>query len=197
MAFTIGQIVELLDARWLRTPLQNGDRGTITGLVPPRVTVLWDRIDRETFMTENRLRIYVPRVTQRVSSVNVLLALQTVLREEQPHAITELRRDLAEARGVMIAMMAQVAGLSHRYDALRLEHSDLLNLRDSVVDSLTLGYDALTVVLNSDAGTAPPSGALQSAAIVMNAAITELRDDNVVSDADDGTDEDIDDDTDE
>ena len=110
MAFTIGQLVELLDARWLRTPLQNGDRGTITGVVPPRVTVLWHRIDRETPMTEDRLNIYAPPV----SSFNVLLALQTVLREEQPHAITELRRDLAEALGTIAALRAQAAGISRR-----------------------------------------------------------------------------------
>ena len=58
-------------------------------------------------MTRDRLRIYV----QRVSSVNVLLALQTVLREEQPHAITELRRDLAEARGTLSAARGTITGL--------------------------------------------------------------------------------------
>ena len=52
----------------------------------------------------------------------------------------------------------------------------------------------MTMVLNSDAGTAPPSGALQSAAVVMNVAITGLRDDHT---DDEDTDELMDEDTDD
>ena len=132
MAFTVGQIVEL-DAWGFGEGalLQTGDRGTV--VVGGRMNefsamvarVLWHRTGIEADMVEDRLRIYVPRVTQRASSVNVLLALQTVLREEQPHAITELRRDLAEAGGTIATMRV-------RYDALRLEHSDLLNMHNAL-----------------------------------------------------------------
>ena len=52
------------------------------------------------------------------TSVDVVLALQTVLREEQPHAITELRRDLAEARGTNADLRAQAVDASRRYEDL-------------------------------------------------------------------------------
>ena len=49
-------------------------------------------------------RIHVPLATPgRCGSVDVLLALQTVLREEQPHAVTELRREV-ERVGRALAM---------------------------------------------------------------------------------------------
>ena len=148
MAFTIGQIVELLDAQWLRTQLQIGDRGTITGLVPPRVTVLWHRIDRETFMAENCLRIYVPRV----SSVNVLLALQTVLREEQPHAITELRRELAELRREL--EYARLLDRRHeaRHNALIADVAERNRQFRATMERLMLGSQAASDVLHSHAG---------------------------------------------
>ena len=104
MAFTVGQVVEL--EVWsdygADTVFRTGDRGTVMG--PSTFwgacarMVFWHRLGRETSVLVNRLRIYAPRATQRVSSVDVLLALQTVLREEQPHAITELRRERAELR---------------------------------------------------------------------------------------------------
>ena len=193
MAFAVGQIVELLELlEWLPA-LQNGDRSTITGLVPMRVapvTVRWHRIDREVFMTECTLRIYVPGV----SSVNVILALQTVLREEQPHAVTELRRDLAEARGTIAVLRAQATDTSRLYDAL-VEYGDLLNVRDSVVGSLASGYArAIVAVAHPDTDLRQ---ALDAAAAVMDAAMTELRnpDDEDVDDAtDEGTDEGTDED---
>ena len=136
----------------------------------------------------------VPPVNPRVSSVNAWLALQTVLREEQPHAVTELRRDLAEARGTIAVLRAQATDTSRMYDALRLEHSDLLNVRDSVVGSLASGY-ARAIVAGISPGTDFPR-ALDSAATVMDAAITELRDDDDEEDADDDIDEDSDNDAD-
>ena len=137
-------------------------------------------------MTENRLRIYVPSV----SSVNVLLALQTVLREEQPHAVTELRRDLAEARGTIATLRAQAVDISRRYDALRLETSDILNRRNSVVGSLASGYARAMIVASlSPAGT-DLRQALDAAATVMDAAITELRDGHGDEDAGELMDED-------
>ena len=197
MAFTVGQIVELLDAQWRDPEFQNGDRGTIMELVPMRVapvTVLWHRIGREVFMPEYTLRIYVPGV----SSVNVLLALQTVLREEQPHAVTELRRDLAEARGTLSAVRGtnadlreEVAHASREYGALWREHRDLLNRRNSVMGTLAQWRRAASDVLRSHAGESDQVyRALDSAATVVGTAITELMDGDIVEDADDDADED-------
>lgn len=136
-------------------------------------------------MTEDRLRIYVPPV----SSVNVLLALQTVLGEEQPHAVTELRRDLAEALGTIAALRAQAADISRRYDVLRLETSDILNRRNSVVRSLVSGSAHAHARSLSPAGT-NLSLTLYAAATVMDAAITELRDGHGDEDAGELMDED-------
>ena len=144
MAFTVGQTVELVssssssamaelirdDVGQIIVELRNGDRGTITARstwqnYAPRVTVLWHRLDRETRMTDDRLRVYVPRV----SSVNVLLALQTVLREEQPHAVTELRGYLAEARGTIHELrgnLAEARGTIHELHQA-LDESRLLD----------------------------------------------------------------------
>ena len=102
--FNVSQIVELAWGFGEGSMLQTGDRGTVVvgghmsehdGMV---ARVHWHRIGREADMVEYRLRIYVPPVNPQASSVNAWLPLQTVLREEQPHVIAELRRDLADAR---------------------------------------------------------------------------------------------------
>ena len=133
--------------------------------------------------------MYVPPVNPRVSSVNACLALQTVLREEQSHVVNELRRDLAEARGTIAVLRAQVTDTSRLNDAL-VEYGDLLNVRDSVVGSLASGY-ARAIVAVADPRT-DLRQALDAAAAVMDAAMTELRngDDEDVDDEDDTDDED-------
>ena len=115
------------------------------------------------------------------------------MREEQPHVVAELRRDLAEARGTIAALRAQVADTSRLNDAL-VEYGDLLIVRDSVMGSLASGY-ARAIVAVADPRT-DLRQALDAAAAVMDAAMTELRNGDD-EDVDDGTDDGTDDATDE
>ena len=119
MAFSIGQIVEIVDTTGFLSgyPLQTSDRGTVIKEVDDLVHVvglmemtgcaliLWHKRDRRplfhSWMIADRLRLYVNPMDapgRAKGSFETMQALRTVLQEEEAHAIEELRRELERAR---------------------------------------------------------------------------------------------------
>ena len=139
MAFAIGQIVDLLDGHGYPNLIQDGDRATILMVEPYWVTVRCHRIDRVLLMKEDCLRLAVPLATPgRCGSVDVLLALQTVMREEQPHAVTELRREVERLRRTLAVQQELNVSNTHSLDVLRRERRDLI-LREERAVARTSG----------------------------------------------------------
>ena len=105
--FAIGQIVQLVECYGTAGPLQAGDRATVVvqghrnefGSYSPKV--LCHKTGDEVFVREDLLSIYTnpadaPGRPQ--GAYNTMQALRIVLREEQPHAMEEVVRDVNRAR---------------------------------------------------------------------------------------------------
>ena len=148
MAFAIGQIVELEGGFGEGGTLRPHDRGTVVMIGRPNewdvmvARVLWHRFGRETDIQEHRLRIYVPLATPgRCGSVDVLLALQTVLREEQPHAVTELRRELERVRRTLAVQEELSNAVMFENDALMRRNGELHSRERRAMARLSHGAD--------------------------------------------------------
>ena len=106
--FNVGQIVEL-DAWGFGEGgrLQTGDRGTV--VVGGRMNefdamvarVQWHKTGRVTDMVEHRLRVYTHPADapgRSHGAFATMQALQIVMKEEQPHAVAEVLREMERAR---------------------------------------------------------------------------------------------------
>jgi len=106
--FHVGEIVELDATGFLPgASLQTGDRGTVVrkgrvnefGAMETRV--LWHKDGRESGMVEYRLRMYTNPMDapgRSKGAFDTMRALRVVIREEQPHAVEEVIRDMERAR---------------------------------------------------------------------------------------------------
>ncbi len=106
----VGQIVEADASGYppgVVNPIQTGDRGTI--VAEGRVTefgsleakVLWHKNGRESWWVEDRLRLYTDPIDapgRSKGAFATMQALRVVIREEHPHAMEEVLRDLERAR---------------------------------------------------------------------------------------------------
>ena len=106
--FSVGQLVEV-DATGFdgRALLQTGDRGTVVREAYPgihgnmEVNILWHKNLTESTVPEDDLRVYVNPMDapgRAKGSFDTKGTLRIVLREEMPHAMEEIRRDLERAR---------------------------------------------------------------------------------------------------
>ena len=106
--FRIGQIIEL-DAMGFGAGalLRDGDRGTVlteammNSFGNLEHKILWHRIGKETTMVQERLRLFedpMDRPGRDQDAFTTVQALSVVLREEQPHALSEVLREMERAR---------------------------------------------------------------------------------------------------
>ncbi len=104
----IGQIIEL-DATGFGAGalLRDGDRGTvltgaiINGFGNWEHKILWHRTGKETTMVQERLRLFedpMDRPGRDKDAFTTVQALSVVLKEEQPHALSEVLREMERAR---------------------------------------------------------------------------------------------------
>ena len=177
--------------------------------------VLWHRTGIEADMVEERLRVYTtpadaPGHSQ--CAFNTMMALQIVLREEHPPAVTGLLRELERDRvtwrnyaGVLEAQLEDLraASISHRDQHLRtvtwrdyaedLERTGI-ELQERVGRAAASLADAVIEVdslLDPSTRTVVPEvprAALHRASIAMGTALTEL-DVGDDDDEEDGTDD--------
>ena len=106
--FRIGQIIEL-DAMGFGAGalLRDGDRGTVlteammNSFGNLEHKILWHRIGKETTMVQERLRLFedpMDRPGRDKDAFTTMQALSVILREEQPHALSEVLREMERAR---------------------------------------------------------------------------------------------------
>ena len=147
-SFNAGQVVEL--QVWsdygVDTVFRTGDRGTVAGpsIRWGRCAVrdLWHRLGRETDVLVNRLRIYTHPADapgRSHGSFSTMQALQIVLREEQPHVITEVQRDLKRARTEVEDLRGSEAKSSHGISKIQhalsvASNEALVPIRDPLAD---------------------------------------------------------------
>ena len=106
--FSVSQIVEVEAMGFGEgARLQTGDRGTVVReasrnkIGGMEVAILWHKNLTESTVPEDRLRVYVNPMDapgRAKASFETMRALSVVLREEMPHAMEEIKRDLERAR---------------------------------------------------------------------------------------------------
>ena len=210
--FNVGQIVVLDASGFSEGGLRTGDRGTVVGAStvwgPGARVVFWHRLGLESPVLVNRLRLDTnPPDALGLSqgAFNAMMALQIVLREEQPAAVTGLLRELERDRvtwrnyaGVLEAQLEdlRVASNSHRSHAENLEPI-CIELQERMGRAVATLEDAVYEVnslLDPSTRTVVPEvprAALHRASNAKGTAIAELEGGGDDADEEDVTDDEI------